>query len=347
MSKNQVRVRVPIMLDSGAFSAWRQGGKIDLKEYMKYLRHVLDRFPEADFEYVNLDVIGDGKTSFRNWMTMRGEGFNPLPIFHPWTEEKWLAMYRDCTDRIGLSTLGSKMQERRILALDRVWWKYLVDKEGMPTARVHGMGVSDFHLLRRYPWWSVDSTSWLMAAGMGDVYIPVKTRDGWAFDRPPKRLATTGPVMIWDHNDNLVVSNSDQQIIEEYLAYAGEPYDGEDGVKNHWAARRRLNIRFFWEFFKRLTWPRPSFGERISAIWERDAHQIVSRPAVAPTEPGHTILFLSGSGYWKTASEFMKLHSKFNWLGRLTSFWELDTPGMRARLLEDLLVMTESERKRK
>ena len=51
--------------------------------------------------------------------------------------------------------------------LDRIWSKHLTYEDGTPRCDVHGFGLTDFVLMARYPWFSIDSASWAMAGIFG------------------------------------------------------------------------------------------------------------------------------------------------------------------------------------
>jgi len=336
-------VRCPIMLDSGAYSAWRAGKEVDFKEYMRYLHYLIDKYPDADFEYVNLDVIGDGEKSYKNWMTMRDNGLNPMPVWHLTSSHSWLVKYLKLTDRVALSWFGQMPYRRRILSLDYLWTKYLTNDKNMATARVHGMGVADFRILQRYPWDTVDSTSWLLTAAMGDVFVPKRKKGEWSYDVRPNRVTMSGKVLRWSHGRVLGhrLSQHEQKAVEEYMKVAGgEVLEGDDGVKNSWRPRRRLNSRYYWEFVRRLKVPRPFGGMAVEApgiLWEADEIG-KGRTEQAPSNSfGHTLLYLAGNIDWTGPDEFLDFHRKFPGLGRLTSFWYVQSPKSKASNLENLL----------
>jgi hypothetical protein len=56
--------------------------------------------------------------------------------------------------------------------LDRIWGKYLTHPDGTPKVRVHGFGLTSVPLMARYPWYSVDSSSWVQLGGMGNIFLP-------------------------------------------------------------------------------------------------------------------------------------------------------------------------------
>lgn len=174
---------IPLMIDSGAYSAWTKKETLDLDSYISFIHEkILPDFPHA--VYVNLDVIGDGKASYKNWRRMRKAGLEPLPIYHVSTDEKWLRKYLAVTDYIGLGAIANMTSSKRIISLDRIWGKYLIGKDRMPTAKVHGMGITSYSLMKRYPWYSIDSTSYQKSAWFGKVLLPKYVGGKWRYDKP-------------------------------------------------------------------------------------------------------------------------------------------------------------------
>ena len=332
-------IRFPIMLDSGAYNAWRAGKEVDFREYMRYLKYLIEKYPSADLEYVNLDIIGDGKASYKNWRIMRDEGLNPIPVWHLTTSRKWLSEYLKLTDRLALSWFGAMPFKRRILSLDFLWGNYLTDENGMPTRRVHGMGVADFKILLRYPWYTVDSSSWLLTAAMGDVFVPEQVDGEWRFDRRPTRVTVSGPVMRWGHGNRvgLRLSSRDDDLVRSYFEYINAPLDGDEGMRNYWAPRRRANMRFYWEFVRRLKSPRPFIGTAPTGLWGSPASPTAEKPAISSGLFDHTVLFLAGNIEWEGRDRFLEDCVNFPGLGRLTSYWYTNTPDSKAKALENLL----------
>jgi len=172
-----------IFIDSGAFSAWTKKEVISLPDYIAYLQDLLTR--TKDVVYANLDVIGDGEQSYANWKTMRGAGLDPVPIWHVNTDESWLRKYLKRSEYIGIGAMANMHDNDRIQVLDRVWQTYLIGPDRQPTVKVHGMGLTSFPLMRRYPWYSVDSTSWIMVAAFGSIYVPQQKNGEWDYTKPP------------------------------------------------------------------------------------------------------------------------------------------------------------------
>lgn len=164
------------ILDSGAFSAWKISAGIDMDEYVEFVRRYGQLFAGGA---ITLDVIGDGAGSYRNWLYMRRAGVDVFPVYHLRTDEKWLEKYLKQTDHIGLGlgpiSKSAAQVDARMLALDHLWKKYLLDVDGKPKARVHGLGVTSPEIVARYPWCSVDSSIVVQAAAFGGVVVPKLT----------------------------------------------------------------------------------------------------------------------------------------------------------------------------
>lgn len=153
-----------VMLDSGAYSAWRKKTKIDIDKYIEFVKAHSDVFEVC----VNLDVIGDGRKSYENWMYLRRQGVDAMPVFHVGTDEKWLHKYLRKCDYIGIGAIANLSASRRFHGLDHVWNSFL----SKSSCKVHGMGLTDTQWLVRYPWYSVDSVSPVLQAAYGGIYVP-------------------------------------------------------------------------------------------------------------------------------------------------------------------------------
>jgi hypothetical protein len=161
--------RIPViemLIDSGAYSAWRQGNPINLDEYCTFLEANLDWI----WRYVALDVINPGNPnvaaseSYNNYLAMRNRGLSPIPVFHVGEDISWLHRLVDAgADYIGLSasSIGSRVQIDDWYAM---CFDHLTDKAGLPIVKTHAFGEGRESCLSRFPWYSADSSSWLYAA---------------------------------------------------------------------------------------------------------------------------------------------------------------------------------------
>lgn len=171
--------KVELFLDSGAFSAWKQGTPIDINAYIDFVK----THEKNIALYAVLDVIGDAKGTLKNQKIMEEAGLNPLPTFHFGEDFKYLHYYIDHGYEYialgGLASMGAKSQMFDFL--DQCF-DIICDDDGIPKVKVHGFAVTSLKAMKRYPWYSVDSTTWLMTARMGSMIVPQRLPNGdWDF----------------------------------------------------------------------------------------------------------------------------------------------------------------------
>lgn len=159
---------IKVFLDSGAFSAFSLGVTIDLAAYCQYCL----RNPDIIEVVSVLDGIGDPLKTFQNQLAMEQRGVRPLPCFHYGEDERYLKWYLDHYDHITLGGMVPVHKDQLIHWLDRMWGKYLTLPNGMPRLKVHGFGLTRLSLMQRYPWYSIDSSSWVQSAAHGAIMIP-------------------------------------------------------------------------------------------------------------------------------------------------------------------------------
>lgn len=148
-------------LDSGAFSAWSKSKIIDLSMYCDFIYKNIDRLDV----YAALDVIGNEEVTKNNYLQMIERDLRPLPCFHITDSVELLELYLDYSDYIALGGIAKKSKKVRLKWLDKIFSSY-------PQIRFHGFGIQDRDILSRYPWFSVDSSSWHIMARFGGICTP-------------------------------------------------------------------------------------------------------------------------------------------------------------------------------
>lgn len=148
-------------LDSGAFTAYQSGNPINIDEYCDFIIENRDIITV----YANLDDIKDPEVTLKNQKYMESRGLKPLPCFHYGEDLKYLDYYVDNYEYIALGGLvlvalqRKKMEKFVDKSFARIMERTL--KQGKPLTKVHGFGVSADWALKRYPWYTCDSTAWL------------------------------------------------------------------------------------------------------------------------------------------------------------------------------------------
>jgi len=224
-----------VFLDSGAFSMFTKGVEVPIEKYASFVKDNQDFIEVASV----LDGIGDPKTTLENQKKLEDLGAEVLPCFHYGEDPKYLEHYLENYDHITLGGMVPISTPDLKKWLDEIWDKWLTDENGYPTHKVHGFGLTTLSLMMRYPWYSVDSTSWVMTAMFGNIYFPTK-------DRLENKLALSdqSPTTktINQHYDNLpeIVRAQAKKRIEDY------GFEVEDLRTIYWK-RDLWNVKYFKE----------------------------------------------------------------------------------------------------
>ena len=152
-----------IFLDSGAYSAWQQGKTIDREAYADYAL-------SGDFDAVAGDLRianADPDQTLADTEYLRNLGIPAIPAYHqgePWSYlDHLIATY----DYIGIGCTEAVSTSRSVTDwLYRVFWR-VCDDEGRPRVRVHGFRFTS--RIADFPFFSVDSTSWVRSNGESSI----------------------------------------------------------------------------------------------------------------------------------------------------------------------------------
>ncbi len=168
------RCGAKVFLDSGAFSAHTLGVVLSVANYCDYIQRNRDilRVEDGALMASVLDGIGDPLQTYRNQLEMEARGVRPLPCFHKGEEERWLEWYMQNYDYITIGGMVGSSAKQLEVWLDRLWGKFLCDGSGRPRLKVHGFGLTKRALIGRYPWYSVDSSSWVQMSAMESDVFP-------------------------------------------------------------------------------------------------------------------------------------------------------------------------------
>jgi hypothetical protein len=163
------RTKTPLLLDSGGFSAFASGKAINLVEYIDYCGENKDAFEIMTY----LDVIGNAEKSSENYAEMRRAGIEGMPTYHVGTDwrffEKLIAEW-DYVAVGGMVPYLRAHSHHYRPALYRALVRIHKAAKDSGT-KLHGFGVTSWQLMVAFPWYSVDSTSWLAARRFGRVCV--------------------------------------------------------------------------------------------------------------------------------------------------------------------------------
>ncbi len=186
---------------SGAMGASIEDRKSDDFSFIKTKEY--KDYRENYFQYVkknrknisvfaNLDIINNAEATYKNQKWFEKRGVKPLPVYHFGSDVKWLKRYIDeGYDYIAMGGLIPNPFAVLKDPLDEIWTKYLTDKKGYPIVKVHGFAVTSPRLVHRYPWYSVDSTTWVKMSRCGLMLMPRIKNGKWDYTRTPLTIFIT------------------------------------------------------------------------------------------------------------------------------------------------------------
>lgn len=160
-----------VFLDSGAFSFFTKGEHIDIDKYIEFVYKNRDIILDVDNIglYSVLDDVRSAKNTYENQLYMEQNGLKPLPCFHYGEDVSMLKKYIDNYEYITLGGMVPISTKQLYYWLDDIWNKYLTKEDKTARIKVHGFGLTTFELMEPYPWFSVDSSTWVQNANFGMI----------------------------------------------------------------------------------------------------------------------------------------------------------------------------------
>jgi hypothetical protein len=183
-------VELDLFADSGAFSAYTLGAPIAVDEYAAWLRRWKHRFTCA----AALDVIGDAEASNRQTQELISKvsdlSFPVLPVFHANDRGgfEWLSQYiADGHRYIGIAP--NSLRWSGLQGTVDPWLARCFELRP-ENVKYHGFGMTSWELMKRYPWYSVDSSSWTSVFRFAQLMLFDGARGQWTkFDLREPRSA--------------------------------------------------------------------------------------------------------------------------------------------------------------
>ena len=192
-----------ILIDSGAFSAWNRGLKIDIDHYVKFIDKVKKINTIHEIYFINLDVIphikGTKPTStqiitacekgIENYHYIKSKGHSTIHTFHQFEDLKYLDLItKECNDLnyIGISPANDQSVESRNKWLGEVF------NQVKDTVRTHVLGLTAKDSLEKFPCYSADSSSWINVGRFGELF------DYHELEKIPKKNLTRNNLLYYD-----------------------------------------------------------------------------------------------------------------------------------------------------
>jgi hypothetical protein len=183
--ETSVDLGVGVMMDSSAASFHglarkRKVGKHKREDIDKlrdtvvteYTAYVKRHRKEWDW-YVNFDYTHDSQVCWDMQKQLEHKGIHPVPVIHGGESMEWFKRY--CEEGYPLIGLGGMVQ-RKGYKHARIVFDRVFNIAAKYNVKLHGFGITSLSLMLMYPWYSVDSASWVKIAAYGSILHVDETR---------------------------------------------------------------------------------------------------------------------------------------------------------------------------
>jgi hypothetical protein len=175
--------RGKLFIDSGAFSVAHSGKVVDIDEYISFINNnpnvevwaQLDVIPFPVLDSTTAKTCADA--SWKNYLYMMDritiDKDKLLPIYHfgePVDHLKRILnteVSGKLPDYIGVGGRHGVSTDQQDIYFDNVF--KIVKESKNPNVKIHAFGMTVFSLLEKYPFYSADSTTWLMVGANGGI----------------------------------------------------------------------------------------------------------------------------------------------------------------------------------
>lgn len=221
----------------------------------------------------NIDAISNPDLTWEIQRFFEEEhGVRPIPIVHYGTPMKYVDRYIGYP-LLGVGGLGQGVSRHEYFSWADEFFIHICPKENdyLPLIRTHGFAMTSWELICRYPWWSVDSATWVKLSAYGWLYIPRWRQGCFRFDEPPMMInfshRSPQKKIAHKHYDNL---REEHKIdVTRWLEHNGMTLGSvigkgkkaevdSIGISSHHRARSIANLTYLKDLEEsRPKWPYP------------------------------------------------------------------------------------------
>lgn len=155
------------MLDSGAFTFFSSGQKVDWEEYIKRYAAFINKNKVDLFFELDIDkLIGYDKVLYYRKMLEHLTGKKCIPVWH---KSRGLDEFKKMCKEYDYVAIGG-IVSKEITQKEYKFFPQLIKIAHENGAKIHGLGFTNLKGLTQYHFDSVDSTSWVSGNRFGAVY---------------------------------------------------------------------------------------------------------------------------------------------------------------------------------
>lgn len=265
-----------VQVGQGDFSYYDLQKGSDFRAYCDNYASFMKAFSDRVTWFANVDVIGNPDLTWEVQKFFEQEhGLTPVPVVHFGTRMNYLERYLEKGyEMVGLGGFATRPNKFDVIKwCDEAFLRICPENnKRLPITKIHGFAMTSWHLMQRWPWYSVDSTSWLLYGIYGLICVPRwKDGVGFRFDRPPMIVSVSLRGRPIDWQNRMHITNTMGPVkeqTEKWLKYIGlqvipktkNPKEEliENDVASNRDARAGANLRYYMEMEERLPrWPWP------------------------------------------------------------------------------------------
>lgn len=261
----------PVRWSQGDFSYYDLKKGSDFREFCDSYAGFMKAMEGKGILLANIDAISNPDLTWEIQKFFEEEhGLRPIPIVHYGTPMKYVDRYIEYP-LLGVGGLGQGVSRHEYFSWADTFFLHICPKENdyLPVIRTHGFAMTSWELLCRYPWWSVDSATWVKLSAYGWLYVPRWSEEkGFRFDRPPMMVnfSFRSPRLSerQKHYTNVIPSvraTCDRWLEKIGLEMGSVDKEGEVkvfGVSSHHRARSIANLHYLKDLEEsRPKWPYP------------------------------------------------------------------------------------------
>lgn len=179
-----------IFIDSGAYTAHTKHKMVDVDDYIEFINNYsehfeciaqLDTIPGEYKQKKTVEQLAEApEKSWQNYIHMIEKVKEPkkiLPIVHQGENLRHLSRMLEWTDKngehipyIGISPANDLSTPKKLAWISQCFW--IIQNSSNPNVKTHAFGFTALDALERFPFYSADSTSYIISASSGGFYTP-------------------------------------------------------------------------------------------------------------------------------------------------------------------------------
>ena len=156
------------LLDSGAFTFMNNSKSVDFDLYLdKYIDFIIEKNIKYFFELDIDSIVGYKKVLQLRERLERKTGRKCIPVWH---KSRGLEEYKKICKEYDYIAIGG-IVTNEIKRNEYKYFDQLLTIARKNKCKVHGLGFTNMKMLYKYPFYSVDSSSWVNGARFGQFHL--------------------------------------------------------------------------------------------------------------------------------------------------------------------------------